>query len=204
MGRRNAKGGASSDWWVVQHLGVVLGFLILVAWGLAGRASEAVTVGGRCPNGAGELGRTHPDHTGDRGPPSEQACQSVAVFGHEPCSRVSACPPTAWTPHFSGLGPALPLALTSLWPHLAAGPGQGRRGSRGDSQGMPSRAAGRGLVRPWQGCGQQGPLCSPPPRLGEGLAGADCARGQGLLSGSVSPSISWEQERFQPPGHCDS
>lgn len=159
-------------------------------WGLAGRASEAVMVGGRCPNGAGQLARTHPDHTGGRGPPSEQGrAKAWLSLG---TSRLRGQPLPAHSLDTSFLWPwALPLALSSLRPHLAAILAEREGcGAAGEiPRGCPSRA---GLPPAWPGCGQQGRLRSPPPRLGKGPGGVDCARGQGLLSGSVSPPVSWE------------
>lgn len=96
-------------------------------WEIAGRASEAVMVGGRWPRGAGQLLRTHPDHTVGRGPPS-----SRVALGHKPRSGVS--PPTHSRrhPRFCDLEPLHSPSPLSSPTQLMSRP-RGRQGSLGNS-----------------------------------------------------------------------
>lgn len=148
-------------------------------WGLAGRVSEAVMVGGRCPNGAGQLARTHPDHTGGQGPPSEQGrAKAWLSLG---TSRLRGQPLPAHSLDTSFLWPwALPLALASLWPHLAAILAErGVWGSWRDSQGMPEQG---GSPPSSAGLWSAGPAPLPTPKAGEGSGRCGLCPGPGASS----------------------
>lgn len=152
-------------------------------WGLAGRASEAMMVGGRCPNGAGQLARTHPDHTGGRGPPSELGrAKAWLSLGTSPAP--GSAPPRPQPGHL------ISLALgPSTGPHLPPAPPSRLAAERGGAageipRGCPSRAGPRASLAGLWSAGTA-PLRTP--KAGEGSGRCGLCSGPGASLWVCSP-----------------